>query len=447
MYEQVEVCFRAMRFTPILGVLDLLLIFHFCVSWFLSIKKTGWKVDFWYITLFFSAFQSILILYPFNASIYNVKTTLGQIGQIAPFVDTAFLISVLGYLFVWVGRFTYDHARNRVPLAAILQLARPLSRLIEGNIKNKKGVLCLTLGAILFGVVIFGIQLINGELFNGRRFFLKTPEFRPFFNVAISLFSIAFTFSVLRFVQYRERYSMLVIIALSCLSLFSGVRSLFIGGIIWIFLFQAFLENGKVSFKKMSLLFFALFLIAVFLTNIRDGNYGFVSSIVSCFFYFFYGNNFSDTRDFAWILSCWDNEYLYGKSYIAALISFIPRSFSTFRETWGISMYTNDLTNFSSDDMPGLRPGLFGEAYFNFGLLGVILFGWIFGFCLRYADVKIKEYVRASKDLIKGYSHVIAFSLVSHLAVTAGIWTFYIFLLVNLALLPLRKGETHTSST
>ena len=441
MYEQVELCFRAMRFTPILGVLDLLLIFHFCVSWFLSVKKTGWKIDFWYITLFFSTFQSVLVLYPFNASIYNIKTTIGQIEKIAPFVDTAFLISVLGYFFVWMGRFTYDHARNKVPMVAILQLARPLSRLIESNIKNKKSVLFLTLGTILFGVVIFGIQLANGEVFNGRRFFLRTPEVRPFFNIAISLFSIAFTFAVLRFVQYREKFSMLVIVALSFLSLFSGVRSLFIGGIIWIFLFQAFLKKGRISFKKMGFLFLSLFLTAVLLTNVRDGNYSITHALISCFSSFFYGNNFSDTRDFAWILSCWDNEYLYGKSYIAALISFIPRSFSSFRETWGISMYTNDLVNFSSDDMPGLRPGLFGEAYFNFGLLGVILFGWTFGFCLRYADVKIKEYVSNSKDLIKGYSHVIVFSLVSYLAVTAGIWTLYIFLLVNLALLPLREKK------
>jgi hypothetical protein len=121
------------------------------------------------------------------------------------------------------------------------------------------------------------------------------------------------------------------------------------------------------------------------------------------------------------------------------MISFIPRSLSSFRENWSISMYTNALTGFSSTTMPGLRPGLFGESYLNFGLPGVILFGWIFGFALRYTDVKIKEYVSHFKDLIKGYSHIIVFQFLSCLAVSASLWAFYIFILVNIALVPFRE--------
>ncbi len=439
MTEKAEFFYQAMRFTPILGVLDLLLILHFCTSWYRSAKKTGWKVDIWYLTLFLGAFQSILLLYPFNASIYNYKFTHGLIDNIMPFVDQAFLISVLGYICIWAGRFTYDFTKGKFPLIAIFQCAQPFHRMIEKNIKSKKAFLFLILGTVFLGLIILGIQFGHGEFFNGRRFFLSSPKFRPLFNATISIIPIAFCFASYRFVQYKEKSGIAILFILSLLSLFSGVRSIFVGGMVWLFLLKAFYQEGRVSLKKIAFIFFLFFFIAVTLTNIREGNYDVKQAFVSFFINFFYGNNFSDTRDFAWILSCWDEEYLYGKSYLAGLISFIPRSWSSFRETWSISMYTNSLTGFSSDIMPGLRPGLFGESYLNFGLFGVALFGWVFGFALRYADVKIKMFISASKDLIKGYSHGLVFSLISCLAVTAAVWGFYIFILINLAMVLFRE--------
>ncbi len=101
-------------------------------------------------------------------------------------------------------------------------------------------------------------------------------------------------------------------------------------------------------------------------------------------------------------------------------------------------MYTNGLTGFDSDVMPGLRPGVFGESFFNFSYPGVILFGILYGFALRYGDYKIKEYVGRSKDLIRGGSYLLIFSLVSHLSISASMWSFYVFLFFNLAAIPFR---------
>ncbi len=438
MNDKIELCYQALCFTPILGVIDLLLIIHFCVSWYRSARKTGWKIDFWYWTLFLGAFQSILLLYPFNASIYNARATSGLIDRIAVFVDQAFLISILGYVCIWAGRFTYDFSHGKFPLIALFQLTRPLSQMVEKNVKDRRAFVLMTYATLFFGLMILAIQFTNGEFFNGRRFFLASSEFRPLFNATISLFPIAFIFISLRFVQYKEKSVLKLLLILSIISLFFGVRSIFISGLLCLFMLRAFYREGKIGLKRTALIFLLFFTIAVGLANLREGNFNPLAVFGSFFFSFFYGNNFSDTRDFAWILSYWDGEYLYGKSYIAALLSFIPRSLISFREEWSISMYTNALAGFSSNSMPGLRPGLFGESYLNFGLPGVVFFGWVLGFALRYTDVKIKEFVSRHRDLIKGYSHIVVFNFLSCLAISAGTWGFYIFILVNLALVPLR---------
>lgn len=66
MTEQVELFQRTLCFTPIWGVVDLLLILHFFISWRRSAKKTRWKMDFWYLTLFMMFFPSLFFSLPFQ---------------------------------------------------------------------------------------------------------------------------------------------------------------------------------------------------------------------------------------------------------------------------------------------------------------------------------------------------------------------------------------------
>lgn len=438
MTEQVGFFDQILCFTPLWGILDLLLIFHFCWSWRRSAVRTGWKIDFWYLTLLVTVFQSILILYPFNASIFNAPFTVGRLPEILPFIDQAFLISVLGYISLWTGRYLFDFSKGRFPLITLFQMAQPFSRLIENNVKSRKGYLFLTFATIMLGLFILAIQLKEGCFFNARGWFLKQHELRPIFNITISIFPIAFAFLALRYIQFKEKSCLKYIFILFLFSIFFGIRSLGVGGLFFLFMQWVFYREGRFSLMKSMGICGILFLCAVLLGNLREGTLNLVDSAGHFLINFFYGNNFSDTRDFAWILAFWDGEYLYGKTYLAAFISFIPRFLSSIREEWSISMYTNALTGFDSEVMPGLRPGMFGESYLNFGYLGVILFGILYGFSLRYADFKIKEYVSKSKDIIKGYSHLIVFMFVSCMSVSAAVWSFYVFLLINMGLLLVR---------
>lgn len=142
-----------------------------------------------------------------------------------------------------------------------------------------------------------------------------------------------------------------------------------------------------------------------------------------------YGNNFADLRDFSAVLAHWNGEFISGKSYIAAFMSFIPREFSEFRTEWGISRYTTQtLLNFA-DFHPGMRCGWFGEAFFNFGYLGVILVGVIGGYLAKYINdsiINISCNLSLSQKYIKVFSLFIVYDIFSNFYITAAFWNFYI---------------------
>ena len=50
---------------------------------------------------------------------------------------------------------------------------------------------------------------------------------------------------------------------------------------------------------------------------------------------------------------------------------------------------------------PGLKPGLFGEGFFNFGLLGVVAVGILFGAILRRVDLDVKAAMREERPSMR----------------------------------------------
>ena len=83
----------------------------------------------------------------------------------------------------------------------------------------------------------------------------------------------------------------------------------------------------------------------------------------------------------------YDVPLAWGKTYLSALLSFVPSSVFPFRETYGFGRYSLEIL-YLGDDSPiapmygGLRPTFVGEAYLNGGIIGVILFGLVLGICL-----------------------------------------------------------------
>ena len=151
----------------------------------------------------------------------------------------------------------------------------------------------------------------------------------------------------------------------------------------------------------------------------------------------FYGNSFSDLRDFSWVLSAWDGVYLNGKTYLSAFISFVPSALSSFRAQWGIGKVTAVLAGFDPLEHPGLRPGMFGESYLNFGITGVMFIGTILGYSYRYIDYKIKKAANTT-DFIIAFSAPMSCIFITNLPITPGFFNLYFMLLIFLLLFVVR---------
>lgn len=443
--NKVSLFFQALRFTPFWASIDLLLIFHLFFSWYSSWKKTGWKIDFWYFTLFFNFFVFVFLMYPFNASLFNLGVTKEYFFIFDKEIDRAFCITVIGYLFIWLGRYVYDYMKWEFPLFHVIRLLSPFSRIIEKNLRDQKTILFLFLISITTFILTFYAQSQAGLFLNSRQFFLENDALRPIFNLTLTLFQIAIIFSGIRFLQYKNKIDKYLFIIFFLFSILLGIRGVAVLCMLSFIVFRIFSKKGHFNILKLFIQCACLAFLGLYIDCLRHGQYNPIDPILQFFSQIFYGNHFSDTRDFAWILAYWDEKHVYGKTYLAGFFSFVPRFLSDFRQEWAISVYTNSLVGFKSSEHAGLRPGLFGEVFLNFGYLGVIVLGFIAGYVLRYADCMLKDAVNREKDIIKGYCKTLMFFFVSNLFITAGFWGLYVFIFLNLFFYVINKIRFSTS--
>ena len=144
--------------------------------------------------------------------------------------------------------------------------------------------------------------------------------------------------------------------------------------------------SKKILFKALKYVI-PLIALGLIIQNIRGG----VSSTFSLLEDFIYGNTFCDVRDGGFILYGYSKKYgsaiLYGKTYLAGLLSFIPSSISAFRAKWNWGAFSTN-TLFGWQNHPGFRGGIGMEGYLNFGYFGAIIFpalaGCVFGSLEKY---------------------------------------------------------------
>jgi hypothetical protein len=141
----------------------------------------------------------------------------------------------------------------------------------------------------------------------------------------------------------------------------------------------------------------------------------------------FYGENFADLRDFAWVYTAWDHVFWAGKTYLAAVLAFIPRFASQFRDTWALGAMTSSMVGFDPQVHPGLRPGAFGESFFNFGLFGVVAMGLMLGVLARRVDTDVKRALAPPQSSMrKAFASSMLLSVAGSLAVSSGFSSLYV---------------------
>jgi oligosaccharide repeat unit polymerase len=261
----------------------------------------------------------------------------------------------------------------------------------------------------------------GGFGFDLRSFTFENPTLRPI-ALVISNYSVVIASHCLaRYVDTKERLLLICTLALTFGLVFFGARGNLVAIYINVLLCYLILLRNKISLFRIVALMTLVVTFVFYLGNVRAGDFsvgGFVASFMTLLFY---GNTFSDLRDFAWVYSAWDHVAWGGKTYLAAIMSFVPRFASQFRDTWAMGAATASTVGFDPQVHPGLRPGIFGESYFNFGLIGVIAVGISVGVILRYVDFDVKEALAgAQPSMRKAFAATMLLSIASCITISAG---------------------------
>lgn len=422
--ENYDLFYGIIRVSPVLMTLDIVLIIAFFTSWYLSYKRTGWLIDFWHFALLMSYFFTFLVMYPFASSILNALT-IGERNLVLAqrSINASYLITLTGFLSIFVGGtifriYSYQHPINWF---FMVPMKRSIGYMTEAVIKSK--IIPTILVIIYIALLTFVLMLAYraGMVNNPRGYFMMNEGLRPIFNLTNTISGIASGLVVARIFVFNKRYDKFLFFLLIGVTLFIGSRGGAVGPLLgyftnWIY----FKKHGKISFITLGAAAVGALALISLLSFFRSGNGG--ASILG---EIFYGNSFSDVRDLSWVLSLWDGNYFYGKTYLAAFMSFIPSSMSAYRTQWSIGKVTATMAGYSITEHPGIRPGTFGEVYLNFGILGVIILGILMGYSMRYIDRKIKT-AAITGDNMSVFVAFTAGGFIGSLPITAGFFGFYL---------------------
>ena len=427
MFEsRIELFNGYVRCNEFLLYVDIALILHFIYNWYQSYRTTGLKISFWDIFMFKTFFIPLLLLYPFNSSYKNWISFGEHIYSADHYMDEAFSVTVLGYISIWVGKYLYNSLSiNILNTRSILNF----EKYIQKNIKSRLSVIILIIFSLALLSFMLSHTLGTNYLFNPRSYFLGNKDLRPIYNLLLAIYPISVIFTGLKYIEFRNQITFIFFVILLTLSIFLGTRIAIIEPLMFLILFYYMKNHEKISFRLLFAAFGGILFLFGLLSVMRSGN-----NNTEAFIEFLYGNHFSDTRDFAYLIAYFNDNWVFGKTYIAGLITFIPRQFSDYRENWSFGVYFTRMLGIYDPLFPGYRPGYFGESYFNFGIYGVAALGIWTGIVLQHIQTKILKEFHAANDVIKMYSYTFPLYLILILNCSLNFVTFYSFVIIMLVL-------------
>jgi hypothetical protein len=374
----------------------------------------------------FGFFLPVILQYPFVFSPIN-GLTIGAENYLhyRPEVDSAFLITMAGLLALLVGYFaTGRGGSNFLPMTLVWSSLRVWTQRVFLQLAS---IFILVLFALLFALGMLGAA--------GARNIAQTlPALRPIYNVTHVLLPLTIAIGLFVGTQRHRRLILALAILNVGLAVLTGARAVAFGGLLLVamtYLIHASLLRRLSVPRALMLIPVALGLLtlAVYLGDVREGQYNLFRTVATLGIKFFYGNNFSDLRDFAWVKSYWDGEYFLGRTQLAGFLAFIPSALSSFRAEWNWGVVTTNLAGLDPTVTPGLRVGVFGEMYFNFGLAGVLVAAFINGYFLRRvhnACLSAAKTLPAYEARLKIAAGLVAANLFGGLFNTAGFYGIYV---------------------
>lgn len=372
-------------------------VLHFIWTYYFNCIRKGFTLDVWHYSLLFNVFV-IHIMLPFSRSDLNIFALgTGLLRRTQEHVDQAYFISAFGYLGILIGGSLW-----RVHLG--VGLRQTFSRLIEPPARASLFLLDsqrLLIAHGLFAIALQAVLLsyyfsVAGFGTNFGSIILVSPSLRPIAQFATFYSILIGSYCIARFARHRERSMLYIAVCIAVGLLFFGSRSALLS-IVTLPLLALFITmKRRLPLKALVIAIPCGLALSVLLDALRRPTFSLKAMAAGFGLSIFYGNSFSDTRDFAVILSFWDGHYFLGKTYLAGVIAFVPRFLSDFRDTWSLGVVTATMAGFKTTEHAGLRIGLFGEAFLNFGLGAVFLLGMFIGAITRYIDLRMKQSAKAT---------------------------------------------------
>ena len=359
----------------------------------------------------------ILVMSPFASSDGNMEAVGDSLYIIREYINEAFYLSVLGVVFVLVGMGLATFSSGKSAMFSFVEKGYEFWQTKPGVWISLVVIIFATMGLIALGV----------RPFEGRQFSFENTSLRP----AINLYSVILPTITLSLLVYGFGYSrFFVFMGLMCsaLGLMIGTRG---ASIETLFVFVVCLiiayRYKNIAAFALSILGFVTIAIAIgILRSTADGNDS-VDFLQVVSYQIFYGNNFSDFRDYAWILSGFDGHFYKGMTYLAGYMALVPSFISEFRNDFRMGIITSTLAGLDPQFHAGLRPTLFGEAYLNFGVPGVIFIATLFGYYFGKLQMWVHDNLQPNRfGLRKVACGYIAFLFLFNAVFTPGFYYVYV---------------------
>ncbi len=412
----------------LLYVLDAFAISLFAISYYLNCYRRGYRIDIWHSQLFLICVLPNMIMLPFAKSELNVPVLGHDLAAVVAVLPSIFLITLLGYFAILAGGFAWRLRVGLGPRKLAIKLLDIVPRCSMMLMSSRSLLVFQALLCLLLQIIILAIYFgHDGFGFDLRQYTFANPALRPVALVVSNYSIIIASHCLARYVDKRERVLLTCTLLLSFGLVFFGARSNILSIYISILLCYLIRLRTRVSLLKLASVISVILLGGLYLGNVRAGQYSLGDFFAFLAVAILYGNNFSDLRDFAWVDALWDHNFWMGKTYLAALTAFVPRFASEFRDAWGTGAATAITLGFDPHVHPGVRPGAFGESYFNFGLIGVLVVGLAIGVIVRRVDIDVKRALTGPRpSMRKAFSSTMTLGVAGVIAMSANSSGFYV---------------------
>ncbi len=412
----------------LLYVLDVLAISSFAISYYLTCYRKGFRIDIWHSQLFLGCVMPNMIMLPFSRSELNILILGRDFTAVVAALPSVFLVTLLGYFAMFAGGLSW---RIRVGLGTrklavqLLDIVPQCSMMLMSSrsLLVFQSLLCLVLQFLILSLYFAR----SGFGFDLRQYTFANPSLRPV-ALFISGYSIIIgSHCLARYIEKKERILFSCTILLTIGLLFFGARSNVLAIFINVLLCYLVQLRTKISLFRLVSMISVIIVGGLYLGSLRAGQYSLSDFFALVGAAILYGNTFSDLRDFAWVYALWDHKFWVGKTYLAALTAFVPRFASTFRDTWGLGVATATTLGLDPQVHPGVRPGLFGEGFFNFGLIGVVSIGFILGVIARRVDIDVKRAVASPRpSMMKAFASTMLLGVAGAISISASFSGIYV---------------------